>query len=84
MKYPQTLEKLIENLSKLQGIGRKTAERLAFNLIKSPDNYIENLSNSILDIKKNIKIDSLCQCLTDLDKCGIYTFHYNMIYKLPR
>ena len=71
MNYPKTLERLIENLSKLQGIGRKTAERLAFNLIKSPNDYILNLSNSILDMKKNIKIDSLCYCLTDLDKCGI-------------
>ena len=71
MNYPRTLERLIENLSKLQGIGRKTAERLAFNLIKSPNDYILNLSNSILDMKKNIKIDSLCYCLTDLDKCGI-------------
>ena len=62
---------LIENLSKLQGIGRKTAERLAFNLIKSPDDYILSLSSSILDMKKNIKIDSLCGCLTDLDKCGM-------------
>ena len=71
MNYPKTLEKLIENLSKLQGIGRKTAERLAFNLIKSPNDYISNLSNSILDMKRNIKIDPLCQCLTDLDSCGI-------------
>ena len=71
MGYPRTLERLIENLSKLQGIGRKTAERLAFNLIKSSENYIIDLSESITELKDNIKIAPLCHCLTDLDQCGI-------------
>ena len=62
---------LIDNLSKLKGVGRKTAERIAFNLIKTPEEYLCNLSESILNVKNNIKIDSFCGCLTDLDRCGV-------------
>lgn len=70
--YPKSLSLLIDLLSKLPGIGKKTAERLAFSLIKNKDTqYIYELSDSINKIKENIKIAPICNCLTDLDYCGI-------------
>ncbi|MBJ47938.1 MAG: hypothetical protein CMG59_02015 [Candidatus Marinimicrobia bacterium] len=53
--YPQTLKILINNLSKLQGIGNKTAERLAFNLINMDSDYIPDLASSLTDLKKKNK-----------------------------
>lgn len=67
--YPQTLKRLIMNLSKLQGIGNKTAERLAFNLIKMDPEFIPELASSITDLKKNIKISPNCHCMTDQPEC---------------
>ena len=63
--YPKTLKKLIENLSKLPGIGPKTAERLSFNLINEDKNFISELSTSILDLNEKIGIDPISRCLTD-------------------
>ena len=69
--YPKTLRRLIENLTKLQGIGAKTAERLSFNLINQDKDFISNLSKSITDIKSEIRFSPICHCLTDLEVCGI-------------
>ena len=69
--YPKTLRRLIENLTKLQGIGSKTAERLSFNLINQDKDFISNLSKSITDIKNEIRFSPICHCLTDLKVCGI-------------
>ena len=67
--YPQTLKILIDNLSKLQGIGNKTAERLAFNLINMDSDYIPELASSLIDLKKKIKIAPNCHCMTDQADC---------------
>ena len=70
--YPKSLSLLIDLLSKLPGIGKKTAERLAFSLIKNKDTqYIYELSDSINKIKENIKVARICNCLTDLNYCSI-------------
>ena len=69
--YPKTLVKLIQILSKLPGIGPKTAERLAFNLIESDIDFSSDLSEAIINLKKNIKLSPLCHCLTDSDVCNI-------------
>tara|TARA_Y100001970_G_C14112167_1_gene791496 strand:- start:124 stop:726 length:603 start_codon:yes stop_codon:yes gene_type:complete len=69
--YPETLKKIIENLSKLSGIGPKTAERLAFNLINTEKDFITNLSNSIIALRDKIKISPICHCLTDCSECSI-------------
>ena len=71
MNYPESLKKAISLLSKLPGIGKKTAERLAFNIVKSDEEYVHGLSDSLRDLKQNIKDDPLCGCMTDLDKCKI-------------
>ena len=69
--YPETLKKIINNLSKLSGIGPKTAERLAFNLINTEKDFITNLSDSIIDLRDKIKIAPICHCLTDGADCSI-------------
>ena len=52
--YPETLKKIIKNLSRLSGIGPKTAERLAFNLIDSDEDFMTELSDSIIDVRDKI------------------------------
>tara|TARA_Y100000768_G_scaffold388349_1_gene383729 strand:- start:1739 stop:2335 length:597 start_codon:yes stop_codon:yes gene_type:complete len=71
MNYPETLSDVIDLLSKLPGIGKKTAQRLAFNLVKSEDRYVEQLSESLKKLNISIKNDPICGCMTDLDKCAI-------------
>jgi recombination protein RecR len=64
---------LIENLTKLPGIGRKTATRLTFFLLNSKGFYISELSESLLDVKEKIKLCSVCFNITDVDPCVICT-----------
>jgi recombination protein RecR len=69
--YPGPIERLIENLTRLPGIGRKTATRLAFYLLNSKDSYITELSRSLTDIKEKIRLCSVCFNITDSDPCVI-------------
>jgi len=69
--YPEPIERLIENLTKLPGIGRKTATRLAFFLLNARENYITDLSQSLTDIKEKIRLCSVCFNITDSDPCVI-------------
>ncbi len=73
MYYPGPIERLIENLTKLPGIGRKTATRLTFFLLNSKGSYISELSESLLDVKEKIKLCSVCFNITDVDPCVICT-----------
>jgi recombination protein RecR len=73
MYYPGPIERLIENLTKLPGIGRKTATRLTFFLLNSKGGYISELSESLLDVKEKIKLCSVCFNITDVDPCAICT-----------
>lgn len=69
--YPQPISRLIEELSKLPGVGPKTAQRLTFYILNMDISEAEKLSNAILDAKKNIKYCSVCGNLTDDDPCII-------------
>ncbi len=71
MFYPEPIERLIENLTRLPGIGRKTATRLAFYLLNAKDSYITELSRSLIDIKEKIRLCSVCFNITDSDPCVI-------------
>lgn len=66
-----SLEKLIGELSKLPGIGRKSAQRLAFYILKQTDSESEKLANAIVEIKKNTIFCSLCYNITEADPCFI-------------
>ncbi len=68
-QYPLPIGNLIEQLSKLPGIGRKTAQRLAFYIIEMEDIEAEKLSKSIVNAKEKISLCSICCNLTDHDPC---------------
>ncbi len=71
MFYPEPIERLIDNLTRLPGIGRKTATRLAFFLLNSREGYITDLTRSLIDIKEKIHLCSVCFNITDTDPCVI-------------
>ena len=69
--YPVAIQNVIENLSRLPGIGKKTAFRLTFFLINSNDNYVVNLANSIVNLKKNIRFCKKCYNFSTDEVCEI-------------
>jgi len=71
MFYPEPIERLIEHLSRLPGIGRKTATRLAFFLLNARSSYVTDLARSIGEIKEKIRLCSTCYNITDVDPCAI-------------
>ena len=71
--YTGPITRLIEEFSKLPGVGRKTAQRLAFHIINMNTNDVESLSNAILDAKREIKYCSICCNITDKDPCSMYS-----------
>jgi len=70
-KYPKVIDELINNLKKLPGIGEKTAIRLVFYLLNSNNNYVNSLANSILNLKKKIKLCKICFNFSENDICEI-------------
>ena len=71
MKYPNSLQTLIECYKDLPGIGEKNAERLAFATLKFDNEQIEIFSKSIKDVKSKIKKCTICNNLTEEDICDI-------------
>ncbi len=69
--YPATIGVLIKNLSKLPGIGEKTAERLSIYMLQAPLKEMENLAESILDVKEKVRLCSVCFGLSDGEVCKI-------------
>lgn len=69
--YSKQISKLIEELSKLPGIGAKSAQRLAFHIINMPKEQVESLSNVIIEAKNNVCYCKECQTLTDQELCPI-------------
>jgi recombination protein RecR len=63
--------KLIEEFNKLPGIGPKSAQRLAYHVLRAPREEAEALARAILDVKDRISFCSVCQNLTDIDPCAI-------------
>lgn len=74
MSYlPNVMIDLIEEISKLPGIGRKTAQRLAFHIINDKDFNSHKLANAIIKAKDNVKYCKVCCNLTEADLCNICT-----------
>jgi recombination protein RecR len=69
--YPPSLVRLIKHLSKLPGIGEKTATRLALHILRSSHDDAKGLSQSILEVKDNVRLCSTCFGLADRDPCGV-------------
>ena len=70
-QYPRPLAVLVNELGKLPGIGNKTAQRLAFHILSLDDKEAEQLAQSILTAKKEMRYCSVCGNLTDKDPCAI-------------
>ena len=68
-QYPRPLNRLINELSKLPGIGGKTAQRLAFHVLSLSDREAEALADAIVSAKRNLRYCSVCGNLTDQEKC---------------
>lgn len=66
-----SLKKLISQLQTLPGIGPKTARRLAFFILKQPLTKVEELSSSIVEARRSLKLCSICFNLSDTDPCFI-------------
>ena len=71
MKYPRTLQNLIECFQKLPGIGEKTAERLALSTLKLDQDVINVFSEALKDTKTKIKKCSICNNYSEEDTCEI-------------
>lgn len=69
--YAKPLSRLINELSKLPGIGGKTAQRLAFHILSLEESEASNLAKSIVEAKTMMKYCSICGNLTDEDPCRI-------------
>ena len=65
--YSGHINKLIEQLSRLPGVGAKSAQRLAFHIINMPQEEVEKLTRTMLDAKANIRYCKECFTLTDKD-----------------
>ena len=66
-----SLETLVDELSKLPQIGRKTAQRLAMHVIKQPKDEVEKLSKALLEVKEKIKFCNVCCNITEDEVCKI-------------
>src|SRR5688572_20650204 len=73
MARPDPLNKLIEQLQRLPGIGAKSAARLAFHVLKTPREEIERLVGAMRDVKDRVTYCSLCSNITDADPCYFCT-----------
>lgn len=65
----QALEKLVHELSKLPGIGPKTAQRLAYHILRSPRNYSESLAQSLIRVQDEVHTCPTCFNYTDVEVC---------------
>ena len=70
MSLPDPLIRLIEELQRLPGIGPKSAQRLAFHLLKTPRETTERLVDAVRDVKERVTYCSICNNITDIDPCA--------------
>ncbi len=87
--YSGQIARLIEELSRLPGIGTKTAQRLAFHIINMPDEQVKKLASVMVEAKENIHYCKECFNLTDTEICPICrnekrNKHVIMVVETPR
>jgi recombination protein RecR len=71
VQYPAPIEELVDQLSRLPGVGPKTAQRLAFFLLNLPAGEAERLATAITTARRNIRYCSVCFNFTDVDPCTL-------------
>jgi recombination protein RecR len=69
MSRPDPLARLVEQLQRLPGIGAKSAQRLAFHILKTPREDVDRLAEAMRDVKDRITYCSVCGNITDVDPC---------------
>jgi recombination protein RecR len=68
-KFAEPMSRLIDELKKLPGVGAKSAQRLAFYILRSSDEDAEALAAAVRDVKANLRLCSICNNITDVDPC---------------
>lgn len=71
MSYPRVIENLIEQLTRLPGVGRRSAERMVFHLLNAPMEVSERFSTAILDLKSKLRFCRICNNFTEGEICPI-------------
>ena len=72
MQYPSvSVERAISEFAKLPGIGRKSAQRIVFYLLKVSKGDVQKLAEALLDIKEKVQFCSVCYNITEIDPCDI-------------
>jgi len=69
LDYSEPVAKLIDEFKRLPGVGQKSAQRLAFYIMRRPLPEVENFVRSLLEVKEKIGFCSVCNNLTDVDPC---------------
>ena len=68
-KFAEPMSRLIDELKKLPGVGAKSAQRLAFHILRSSDEDADLLATAVRDVKANLRLCSVCNNITDVDPC---------------
>ena len=69
-RFAEPMARLIEELKKLPGIGSKSAQRLAFYILRSSNEDAESLAAAVRDVKASLRLCSICNNITDIDPCA--------------
>lgn len=72
-KFAAPMVRLIDELKKLPGIGSKSAQRLAFHILRSSDDDAEALAAAVREVKASLRLCSICNNITDVDPCTYCT-----------
>ena len=72
-RFAEPMSRLIDELRKLPGIGTKSAQRLAFHVLRSSDADARALADAILVLRQKLRLCSVCNNITDVDPCGYCT-----------
>ena len=70
---PDSIPRLIEEFSRFPGIGKKTAQRMVFHVLKAPNDHAVELAQAVMDMKTKIRFCSICNGITEEDPCRICT-----------
>ncbi len=68
-RFAEPMTRLIDELKKLPGIGSKSAQRLAFHILRASDDDAEALAGAVRDVKAKLRLCSVCNNITDIDPC---------------
>ncbi len=71
MAYPKLIEDLLTSLSKLPGVGRRSAERMVYHILKANKEEVNQLAENIINVKNELKLCRLCFHLSDTEICSI-------------